>query len=350
MSDFFNKLVARHIQADIPVKPRVRSRFESLNTFSGDFAANIREDERARENNESWASTEALPIVQEPIAYQNDPAPLILSPIQFETRPGENTDDPVFPAQNTRPIKSDEDKDKKTTSGFLRASSRPVRESAQENREVVSSSLLNNQPLQSLGEKETPPKANDLFAISISSKTNLPNKEDVKKENEKKDHSSSRIKPRLTPENQYLKPTINIPPQKEPDTEKENFSKKYSLKTNRQEDLTNQKTGIFKPPSSLPMNSLYKNSQAAKPVLYHPILPATGLFNKKSLERERASASSVWKGQSNHAQPPTIKVNIGRVEVRALIEKTPPPDRKKATAKPNMSLDDYLKRQNERSK
>lgn len=43
---------------------------------------------------------------------------------------------------------------------------------------------------------------------------------------------------------------------------------------------------------------------------------------------------------------PTIKVNIGRIEVRAIVEQTPPPaTRKRAPLKPNMSLEDYLKKQ-----
>ncbi len=37
---------------------------------------------------------------------------------------------------------------------------------------------------------------------------------------------------------------------------------------------------------------------------------------------------------------PTIKVNIGRIEVRAVIESKPPPQRQ-MTRKPNLTLEDY---------
>lgn len=47
----------------------------------------------------------------------------------------------------------------------------------------------------------------------------------------------------------------------------------------------------------------------------------------------------------DHQPAPTIKVSIGRIEVRAIIEKTPPPIKKRERLKPNMSLADYLKKQ-----
>lgn len=40
---------------------------------------------------------------------------------------------------------------------------------------------------------------------------------------------------------------------------------------------------------------------------------------------------------------PTIKVNIGRIEVRAVMEPVPTPPQRKVSLKPKLSLDDYLK-------
>ncbi len=46
--------------------------------------------------------------------------------------------------------------------------------------------------------------------------------------------------------------------------------------------------------------------------------------------------------QGSHSEPPTIKVTIGRVEVRAIQESTPPPKPKVSKAKPGLSLETYL--------
>jgi len=46
---------------------------------------------------------------------------------------------------------------------------------------------------------------------------------------------------------------------------------------------------------------------------------------------------------SNSDTEPTIKVSIGRIEVRAVMEPVPTPPLRKVTVKPKLSLDDYLK-------
>lgn len=43
---------------------------------------------------------------------------------------------------------------------------------------------------------------------------------------------------------------------------------------------------------------------------------------------------------------PVIKVNIGRIEVRAVTQQTPLPPRPKASPRPKLTLDDYLKQRN----
>ena len=45
-------------------------------------------------------------------------------------------------------------------------------------------------------------------------------------------------------------------------------------------------------------------------------------------------------------QPPTVRINIGRIEVRAVMQSSPPA-RSVAPSRPKMTLDDYLLRRNE---
>ncbi len=44
--------------------------------------------------------------------------------------------------------------------------------------------------------------------------------------------------------------------------------------------------------------------------------------------------------------PPTIKVTIGRIDVRAVMQQAPSPQRRTAPPKPKLKLDDYLKQRN----
>jgi hypothetical protein len=55
----------------------------------------------------------------------------------------------------------------------------------------------------------------------------------------------------------------------------------------------------------------------------------------------------IFETKTKEISQPTIKVNIGRIEVRAIMETKPQPPQRQITRKPNITLEDYLKRRDE---
>jgi hypothetical protein len=47
--------------------------------------------------------------------------------------------------------------------------------------------------------------------------------------------------------------------------------------------------------------------------------------------------------ESNHAEPPVVRIHIGRIDVRAITPPPPQPASKPAPAQPRLTLDDYLR-------
>lgn len=97
--------------------------------------------------------------------------------------------------------------------------------------------------------------------------------------------------------------------------------------------------------------------EAIKPTLNRPNLLVEASQNNKSvsspISRETAWLQNVRKTTDhlfNPPQAPVIKVTIGRIEVRALPASSPPSQRPQSVQKPQMSLEDYLKKQNNNTK
>ena len=96
---------------------------------------------------------------------------------------------------------------------------------------------------------------------------------------------------------------------------------------------------------------------AVLPVI-QPVLPTAEIAaNRPDVIHTRSSESSWLRDIKQAAEPffeptprPVIKVTIGRIEVRAIPTVSSPPRPQSAAPKPQMSLDDYLKKRNDNSK
>lgn len=55
----------------------------------------------------------------------------------------------------------------------------------------------------------------------------------------------------------------------------------------------------------------------------------------------------IFETKTKEISQPTVKVNIGRIEVRVVTDSKPPPPQRQITRKPNLTLEDYLKRRDE---
>ncbi|MBE7169316.1 MAG: hypothetical protein INR73_01935 [Williamsia sp.] len=80
-----------------------------------------------------------------------------------------------------------------------------------------------------------------------------------------------------------------------------------------------------------------------KPVLPHPASQTNREW--PLLQGFRQTASQ----QLPSSQPPAIKVTIGRIDVRAVIQQPAQPTQRKPAAKPALSLEEYLKQRNNRT-
>ena len=89
-----------------------------------------------------------------------------------------------------------------------------------------------------------------------------------------------------------------------------------------------------------------------------PVLPTAEIAsNRPDVMPMRGSKSSWLRDIKQAAEPffeptprPVIKVTIGRIEVRAIPTVSSPPRPQSAAPKPQMSLEDYLKKRNDNSK
>ncbi|GJQ57402.1 MAG: hypothetical protein D8M57_18995 [Candidatus Scalindua sp. AMX11] len=87
-----------------------------------------------------------------------------------------------------------------------------------------------------------------------------------------------------------------------------------------------------------------KETQTLTPLVDNGSAPSGFSFQQGPTKSDLPDHFSIVKGHSS--TPPTIKVTIGRIDVRAVMQDAPLPPRRTSTQKPKLSLDDYLKQRN----
>ena len=121
------------------------------------------------------------------------------------------------------------------------------------------------------------------------------------------------------------------------------------------------KETIYNEKTANPQSNEISPSSVVKPIFSgardRPSVPTINEFTTKNNEVVRENGAwlkDVKKISEPFFEPPqapVIKVNIGRIEIRAMpTASTQPPSRNQVVSKPQMSLDDYLKQQNDSSK
>jgi hypothetical protein len=111
-------------------------------------------------------------------------------------------------------------------------------------------------------------------------------------------------------------------------------------------------------PNSGNLSDVIKKPTEVKPTEKHFLLPnertgQTEIFSHGQFEVpqwlkdwKNESGQESQKKESLPDSKPAIKVNIGRIEVRALVQPMQAPPARKISTKPKMSLDEYLKQRN----
>ena len=284
MSNFINNLLTRHAQPDSSARPRARGRFEPVAD-----AAN------------SWIKGESLGNDVETATSEidNEPPTRPLDKSLEEQPDRANTDKFVAPPQQRLLVLNNKELFHKQSS---------------------SDNNLNKTPIPTLvsGTKE-PGKASTPPGYVRSASENTPIlPEPVQSKSER----ILRKKIITTPEEETF-PKI-VKPLERP------------VSPDHSNTKVNQQQQLFEP---------QQKAEQAKPKLQKINLFPTGEFPDIAapvLPKQQQAAFRAIEPQPT----PTIQINIGRIEVRAVVEKAPaPPVRKRATPKPNMSLEDYLKKQ-----
>ncbi len=93
---------------------------------------------------------------------------------------------------------------------------------------------------------------------------------------------------------------------------------------------------------------------AAQPATGSPIRPVVSV-RSPGPDQPHPSRPFAGRGEGNEAggldawrsQPPTVRISIGRIEVRAVPAAAQPPARPPAAARPKLTLDEYLRQRNE---
>lgn len=129
----------------------------------------------------------------------------------------------------------------------------------------------------------------------------------------------------------------------------------HTIPINTQEDFYNQQSNQKKQVFSKMSSDLPVNLPKMEPAMVESQPGTTTLENTDTVShgllgtppRLSHQQSELFKGllikQNNNETESVIKVNIGRVDVRAVMQQAPSPRQRKATPKPKLSLDDYLK-------
>lgn len=303
MNNFIHKLLGRHTQSEPLVRPRMRSRFEPIAGFSDRESTGLEQDAFAQYSD---------PL---PKAFETEKNPQVKRERAFpQTAKGLSEDKPAAKYTEPRAQKGEADYKQperlplspKTTEPLSTAKSiiRPVQSNP-------SSELprlpVKHFPGNELPRENAPLSSDETYPVSSA---------------EKRASEQEEIKEKASPLNP-IDPSNNLRWQKE--------------------NHNNEKT--------VPANAFFVKSAAEENQLVQPALKK---FNQSEIEASAKNQRGILNFPSQREkrsfsllknQPsPTIKINIGRIEVRAMVQKEPPaPVRKKTSSKPNMSLEDYLK-------
>ena len=286
MNQFVNHLLSRHLESDKNLKPRVRGRFEPLSNAPGVFTGI---------DNEFSA---------------NDPA---RHPVT------NNTAQPVSPQQSLHPDFSRE----QTT----------VPEQ---------SKLLGNV-------KEETETQHHMYSPSFRSRFSPVEDKGTKKRNGTGNNAEGYLSSSIVrPVSGVLKENASDEKNMQMQVPEEHFSQ--SNNESQSASFLAEKGFAGRKASSIRSDSAA--AETVKPVL--KIYNTDGFESNKGgvLESLQQSprlrhfdASSVQRPDETTHQP-VIKVTIGRIDVRAVVQATPSPVKSTAAAKPKLSLEDYLKQRN----
>lgn len=289
MNGFVSNLISRHIETGGNVKPRVRSRFEPMDTAFGMLALNgFFEQDAGDEHEQPPPATDAAPFSNS----RRGEAPGHLEDMRLYGNPERE----IFPRRKDEPL-------------------------------VASSPM----------------------------ETGAFNTDDQPASDEKKPLKESRPEPARKPEDKPPKKNTAIPAHR---------ISSRPPQPERQLPASEGKTTPAGSESDEPVRplaafakSIYSDGQAIRPALSEARQRAPESRNAKGRPLNLA-AEPPWLSDfrqephplSENARPPVVKITIGRIDVRAAAPPPPPPARKREPAKPRMTLEDYLKKQNGDSK
>ena len=297
MSDYFTRLAERAVGAAETINPRVPTRFEPAVQGAGIMLSAQQDDELTVETSrigiQPDSSAENLP-------HQNINTPVL--PASLGTKEQvDNVDRPVNQAAPSR---------KATTSEL----SEPQRES-------MTMQPIPTTPLANASKPEVKPHN------MISPLPSMHDMHDTKQDTTTKD------KLRIDSSNNeaYI-----AQPEKTLHTEQLNtLAETVSLATPQS---LSEHTQIQQPST---LTTKVQRSSPIKPDQAPPVLTPR---KKQQYDLPQIRADSTFESTASALQKPTIKVTIGRVEVRAIMEPPKPPSRSRKPVKSTISLDDYLKR------
>lgn len=300
MSDYINHILSRHTEPGNNVKPRVRGRFEPIHS-----AVEIYSADNPFEQDVSHGNTPRFPVQKPGISH--------------------------------------------TTSGDKSAAS------GEEPQDIWPSLSKANHELRNESVKSTPSASPQQAEVG-----------DQPKIQERKRISFQEITatPVFRTAGVRIDPAAFVPLHRDTALgSREENRAKFELFKSNEDNKTDRETGDNKPagkaldgsgqPAILSENHFSYLERTMKPAVMKAELAgaefqssSNGLMALPGEPQRLRDFNQTFDQHVNNAGQPVIKVTIGRIDVRAVVEATPPPIKSKTVTKPKLSLEDYLKQRN----